>query len=377
MTAVPAAHLRSLTTLRFVAAVLVLMFHLSLYAQGLDPWGRLAAAGYVGVSFFFVLSGFVLTYSWDVDAGARRFFRRRFARIYPMHLLFIALAMLPFAPTPNWAALPANILLLQSWSPDDAVVRSFSGVSWSLSCEFFFYAVFPLVVRLLWRIRRPLLTAASLLTTAFALGAALQSRSVELGSWLFHLPAFRLVEFLTGALLATAMMRGWVPRVRVRWACLFVVVSYLAVLVLPLAIGYRVEDRWAMTLLMVPSLAILIAVCAHVDLVGAPSPLQGRIFVSLGQWSYAMYMAHPIVLSFTVPLLASPRPLPSMAGCLLVVLTVVGVSFALYAVFERPLERRLRGEGDTRVSSQPGLDTADTEVAPLPVAAHQRPLAMD
>ena len=343
--------MRSLTSLRFAAALLVVVFHLSVLAPGLGELGRLAAAGYVGVTFFFVLSGFVLTYSWDIDATASRFYRRRFARIYPVHLLFIALAMVPWSAAPNWGALPANLALLQSWSPDDSVARSFSGVSWSLSCELFFYAIFPLLVRLIWRwVRRPLVVGAMTIALALAVGVAMQRHDPEWGAWLFHLPAFRMVEFVAGSLAAMAMTRGWVPRLRVRWAGVFVVVSYLGVLVLPVAIGYRFEDRWALSLAMVPSFVMLIAVNAHVDLVGAPSPLRSRTLVSLGQWSFCIYMAHPLVMGFTQPLLASAGVFGSLLGCALVVFAVVGVSFVLHVVVERPLERRLRGAADVRTS---------------------------
>jgi peptidoglycan/LPS O-acetylase OafA/YrhL len=317
------------------------------------------SAGYVGVTFFFVLSGFVLTYSWGRDASAVRFYRRRFARVYPVHLLFVAVAIVPITAPPNWPALPANLLLLQAWSPDDAVTRSFSGVSWSLSCELFCYAAFPLLVRLLPRIRRPLATSAAVVVLAFAVGVALQVHSPGLGLLLFHLPAFRIVEFASGALAATAVMRGWVPTLRIPWAAASVVACYLAGLSLPVLIGYRLEDRWAFTLAMVPSFVALISACARADLMGTPTVLQTRTLVSLGEWSFCMYMAHPIVIALTSPLLQSSSLLGAVLGCLLVTLAVVGVSYLLYTTFERPMERRLRGAGDRRASSSPAAAVRD------------------
>lgn len=350
-----ASHLRSLTSLRFVAAVLVLLFHLSVYVPSLPLLGRLMGAGFVGVSFFFVLSGFVLTYSWDLGSGATRFYRRRLARVYPLHLLFIVVAVLPFSPAPLWSALPANALLLQSWSPDDAVARSFTGVSWSLSCEFFFYAVFPLLIPWLWRVRRPLALSSVLVMFALAVGVALQALRSDWGLWLFHLPVFRIVEFVCGSLAAIAVLRGRVPRLGGRWAALSVLLSYVGILVLPLGIGYRLEDRWALTLLMVPSFTCLILACAQMDLSGASSPLRGRTMVGLGQWSFCIYMAHPVVIALTLPLLAPSTHVASVLACVLVLLTVVGVSYLLHATFEQPLERRLRGSDRGRVSSDAGL----------------------
>ncbi|WP_323097579.1 acyltransferase [Intrasporangium sp. YIM S08009] len=342
-----------MTSLRFVAAMLVVVFHLSVYLSPLPFLGQLMRAGYVGVTFFFVLSGFVLTYSWDSEARATRFYRRRFARVYPVHLFFVVVAMLPFNPTPNWAALPANVLLVQSWSPDDAVARSFTGVSWSLSCELFFYAVFPLLVRWLMRVRGPLAMSALLVVLAGATGVALQTSGSEWGLWLFHLPAFRIVEFICGALAATAVMRGTAPRVRVRWASSSVAISYLGILILPVLIGYRLEDQWGLSLAMVPGFVALIVACAHLDLARAPSPLRSRTAVSLGQWSFCIYMAHPAAIAVTRPLLTSPSPLGAVLGCLLVAMTVIGVSYLVYTTYERPLERWLRGSDDVRVSDEP------------------------
>src|SRR6476661_11002704 len=191
-------HLRSLTSLRFFAAALVVMHHISVFAPGLGVIGLLTPSGYVGVTFFFVLSGFVLTYSWNADDRAPRFYRRRFARVYPVHLLFLVVGMVPALGNPYWSALPANLTLLQAWSPNEMVSRSFSGVSWSLSCELFFYATFPMLIGLLARARHRLRLGAVLFGLALVVGLVMQARQASVGLWLFHLPLFRLVEFMGG-----------------------------------------------------------------------------------------------------------------------------------------------------------------------------------
>lgn len=362
------SHLRSLTSLRFFAAALVVMHHISVFAPGLGVIGLLTPSGYVGVTFFFVLSGFVLTYSWKPGGKAHGFYRRRFARVYPVHLLFLAIGMVPTVGNPYWPALPANLTLLQAWSPNEIVARSFSGVSWSLSCELFFYATFPLLVGNLMRVRHRLRLGASLFVIGFVVGIALEVRQPSLGLWLFHLPLFRLVEFVGGCLLASALANGWVPRIRVRWALGLVVVSYLVVLGVPGFIGYRLEDRWFLSLLMAPSFLALIAACARVDIVGAPSPLQSRGLVALGQWSFCIYMSHPVVLAVTRPLLGSQSFLGSVVGLTLVMLTVVGVSYLLYAAYERPLERLLRGSGSRASDSDDVRASSTHEQEPHPVS---------
>ena len=91
--------LDSLTTLRFFAAVHVVLFHMRV-TKILDggPWWyqNFASIGYVGVNFFFVLSGFILVYTYDgFPLRARQFWQARFARIYPAYVVSL-MAAAPF-----------------------------------------------------------------------------------------------------------------------------------------------------------------------------------------------------------------------------------------------------------------------------------------
>ncbi|MGH3417733.1 MAG: acyltransferase family protein, partial [Actinocrinis sp.] len=101
--------LDSLTGLRFLAAALVFFFHGSIefvFANQATQHGYLtgaATAGFVGVSFFFVLSGFVLTWSARPNDRARAFWRRRFFKIAPNYVVtyVAALILLAVINTPS------------------------------------------------------------------------------------------------------------------------------------------------------------------------------------------------------------------------------------------------------------------------------------
>ena len=187
-------------------------------------WGIFApviSAGYTGVSFFFVLSGFILTYAHatEYEAGrgnAQKFWIARFARIYPVYLFVMLLAALlsigEFKNPLHILAYAADLLLVQAWSM--RMVNFFNGGAWTLSVEAFFYLLFPfLALRL-----RPRTRSAALGWIAVFYALAMLVPLIDLrlsplagfveqhgavpGSMLIfsstRVPIFALPEFLSG-----------------------------------------------------------------------------------------------------------------------------------------------------------------------------------
>ena len=151
------ARLDALAGLRFVAAVVVATAHLPELSH--DPaLGRVAnrmlSEGVYGLTFFFVLSGFVLAYGYldrlakPTGPALRNYYIARVARIWPLHLLALGIALaFPTGPwTGNAGPLLANAFLVHSWMPSLEYIQSFNSVSWTLSLEAFFYLVFPLII---------------------------------------------------------------------------------------------------------------------------------------------------------------------------------------------------------------------------------------
>ena len=156
--------LPSLTGLRWVAAFGVFAYHVRNlgYFDGnaQTALSAVVGSGDTGVSLFFMLSGFVLAWSDRADddtAGpvraALRFWARRAARIWPLHLvavlaaIIVAATLLPGIRTTSPAALVANVLLVNAWHAP--WWQAGNPVSWSLTCEAFFYLTFPFLIRLL------------------------------------------------------------------------------------------------------------------------------------------------------------------------------------------------------------------------------------
>ena len=119
-------------------------------------------AGFIGVDFFFVLSGFIFywLYSAAVARGqvsALRFSLARFSRLYPLHLITLLLVVALQAvrpadfvyPADSWADFAKQLLLVQSWTGiQDG--STFNGPAWSISVEVFLYVVFWLICRMRW-----------------------------------------------------------------------------------------------------------------------------------------------------------------------------------------------------------------------------------
>ena len=150
-----------LTSLRFFAAALVVAFH-----YDPDRFPRLPdfihdwlETGYESVTFFFILSGFVLSYVYfGTDPGRtnttlKSFFVARFGRLFPAYYLSLLIA-LPFFVAPNFfqeEPAPANLpyhglavlFSVQSWWPEAAL--AWNPPAWSVSVEWFLYLTFPVI----------------------------------------------------------------------------------------------------------------------------------------------------------------------------------------------------------------------------------------
>lgn len=348
-------HLKTLTALRWFAAAIVVLPHLYM-DQMSEFWVAVFNRTSFGVMFFFMLSGFVLAWSQRADDTRWRFYRRRFARIYPLHLVTLLLAIGVIyveGSSPNWAALPFSLTLTQAWIPTGAVYNAFNSLSWSLACEAFFYALFPFIfgpLSRLTRSRRRMLLGAILALEIVRgiivqLGHGNETSIVgaltvsDVTHWAgYYLPAVRLLEFVAGIILALEVRDGLRVRVRLPLAATIVVAAYAILCMIP-DLGLGAVDVW----MFVPAF-VLIAAGAARDLRPDTTPPWGWL-VLLGQASFAMYLIQQLILRLVD--VAAPDlftgllslALPAAAAAI-VLLTAASVPVHLW--YEVPLERLLR-----------------------------------
>jgi peptidoglycan/LPS O-acetylase OafA/YrhL len=367
--------LPSLTGLRFVAAFVVFGFHVDIgHLLGTGAAGTaidwIFGQGAVGVSFFFVLSGFVLTWSARPGDTAPRFWQRRIAKIYPNHvvtwLAALVVVVVTGAGLSTAIALP-NLFLVQAWSPNLAVFFGMNTVSWSLACEVFFYALFPLLHRALVRLPSRALwpaTAAALAAVwAVPLAALLLPQHDRYWAiWIF--PVARLPEFVAGMLLARIVRDGRWPRIDVWLATVLAVAAYLASRWLP-------EDFRLVAGTAVP-LALLIAAVGAADAAGRPTLWRSRTMVWLGEVSFAFYLVHQLVLRLVVKLADPTHSVLVGAGLAVAALALALLgSWLLHRCVELPGMRLL---GPRRKAVPVRAEAVPVRAEAVPVRAEAVPV---
>lgn len=381
--------LPSLTSLRFFTAVMIFLFHATSYVVFASPGvgerylGLVTMGGWAGMSFFFMLSGFVLTWVARPKLAAGTFLRRRLVRVFPNHLLMFAvtaaLSVLVLDQVFDERVALLNVLLLQAWSPDLMDRIGFNSVSWSLSAELLFYLSFPVLLRLVRKIRPERLWAwaAGLLATitlavpfAVKLLPAQQAMPfLELTPnefWvLFHFPPVRMLEFVLGMLLARIVLSGRRVPVSFGGAAALTVAAYF--------LGPLFPSNFRMVAVMAVPLALLIASGAVSDLNRKrPTVLSSRPMVYLGNLSYAFYLVHMQVLVFGAYWLGTAKPGGTAFGfgviALLFAVALV-LSWLMFTLVEQPLMRRFGAQPRSgRTTAQPAAPAKSGNTAAAPAA---------
>jgi peptidoglycan/LPS O-acetylase OafA/YrhL len=348
--------LESLTSLRFFAAFAVFAFHVPIVfplGSASTSIESMFSSGLVGVSFFFVLSGFVLTWTHRAGDSPSAFWRRRVARIAPNHVVawFIALAVVLLVEhdTVPLRGAGAAFLLVQAWVPYQWVYFAVNAVLWSLSCEVFFYLVFPwliaVVSRIPPRLRRVAMVAVVVTLVVWALAATAMFDAERMHWAVYIFPPARLLEFVLGMLLALELRAGTWPTMSPVGPAVATAAAFVLAQHTPDALTY-------VSVTVVP-FTLLIGAAAQADLAGRPSPLRRPVLVTLGHWSYAFYLLHALVLRAAFELEPSMDGIKGWGWVAVLLAVSIAASGVLYTLVERPLERRLRAPSTSRAPAAP------------------------
>jgi peptidoglycan/LPS O-acetylase OafA/YrhL len=342
----------ALTGIRFPLALWVVSHHLTGAGRMLDPLtsanGTVRAAvdaAWVGLSVFFAISGFVLARRYHGTTWNRpalvQYAVARGARVYPVYLLSL-LILVPIigeamragtlgSPRDQIGLLLNHVLLLQGWHRPAV---HWNTPAWSLSCEVFFYALFPLAILLVRQATWPRLVATACL--AFVVPVALRlwlepplpKPPLYFGDFLIGLVAGRLYDRLRASQIPLDRIGPWFYGPACLGGVLLLTYRYdlgsflafdagiriaSAMLVLGLACGGGALWRW----------------------------LSSSFMTAGGRASYAIYILHiPVLWWFERSELRAA--LPSLMAGLVYILMVVAMSMVVSRHFEEPVNHILR-----------------------------------
>ncbi len=360
-----------LTGLRWWAALMVFLFHMRVFAPLPGRINILFDQGYLGVTFFFVLSGFVLTWSMRPRVPVSTFYWRRFARIWPAHLVALVVAVPVFYTAQmvqadsflkpiDLSVLLLSLVLLQAWSYSPTILFSGNPAAWTLSVEALFYAIHPWVSRLLTqlRYRGALIIAGVAVTWAFAYRAAVV---IWPESWVpdVPMPVTRLPEFLLGMSLAWAVRSGWRPKVHPAVGILSLIGACVIIAGPQLRPGTWVLEALAPFSNEIFTLATGVTIVAFAlnSLRGRKSIFETTLQVRLGTWSFAFYLMHATMIYLALRIFGLQTPSWRNLLWHLVILAIdVLLAWMLYRLIEHPIEGRMRKWKDRRDRARLGAD---------------------
>jgi peptidoglycan/LPS O-acetylase OafA/YrhL len=321
---------------------------------------HITQAGYAGVTFFFVLSGFVITYNY-LESFARNatlkitgdYLIARFARIYPLYLFLIVFVWLPM---PSGAVnIWPYVFAIQTWSPSVWVAYGLVGPSWSIGVEIFLYLAFPLLVPLVSRLgildsRRRLCGAVIVVSAALFCAAAYFAASGRNGlswedassghRWLYRTPATRLGDFLLGMFGAVYCMRmaDKSPGTIRRWGIATVLAALVSVLFMAMKANIYSAYSWDIAY-AIPAAVLFVGMTIN-DRTLICRTLGLAPMVLLGEASYALYLFHTLAAPLWHPV--ATGTIVNLALYSIFTALVIAMSVGIHVALERPARRIIR-----------------------------------
>ena len=326
---------------RGVAAVLVVLYHAALHVEGDVPgsavlWG-LPHFGHAGVDFFFVLSGFIISFVHRADVGRPErlghYLERRFTRVFPFYWAILAFSLLDIwllhrAQFPAARELLSNVFLLPQ-SKDQIV-----GGAWTLVFEIMFYAVFAVAICNRW------IGAGVLCAWAVLVAAGFYFETSSKGAALGVATSPFCIEFFLGMAAAAILSRRKVPfsgPILIAGLAGFVGAGLCEVAGRLYGFGSSARIAYGICSFMVILAVVERERSGHLKV--------PRAMAVLGRASYSIYLVHLIAIGVTFKFLSMAlRLVPSWSFLIWAVLCAMGVIAGIGASLwlEQPVIRHVR-----------------------------------
>lgn len=373
-----------LTSLRFFAAFAILVLHYRDYLAPVpESVQQVVIGGSVGVTFFFVLSGFILTYNYEplFSQGIKlpdfwRFQKFRFARIYPTYLLALfldtpVLLLCRRAPVDDaghysWdygLSWLLNAIGVQSWIPVYPCVLFWNTPSWSISTEFFFYLCFPFICGFLAHNIKDVSHAISLSLIVVALTIGITMWVVnqiyvvnELGfppdfAVQNYLPPLRIPEFIVGCIAGRIFIESQSRTLKFSFFNTERQRNLSLIILIPLVFWRSIAHQYdgpekilwildqasLLIIFAIPFAGIILAIASGKTALS--KLLTWPLLILLGESSYVLYIMHYAGFTIRESMFGyDKRAVPSI----IFMLVTIAYSVAFYLFFEQPVRKKLR-----------------------------------
>lgn len=336
-----------LTSTRFIAASFFILYHIR--AMDIPLLKPLTDLTPYMISFFFVLSGFVMTlvyYKPGKRFNYRDFWVARVSRIYPIHLLSLALTCIHYAdalgkirPLEYFSA----VFLFQAWIPQYALTFNFP--AWTLAVEMFFYLLFPFLV--MFTIRQPLRRMVWISLGIWAVNQIFRQILIHGGfnvnqEFIAYFPLLHLDAFLLGLVGGIWFLtEGKNSVIKQSINLLFMLASIGVVIFLVTA--FEVGNRLGAINGFFSPLFVVIILTLCFDQTDITRFLNQRWLVRLGESSYSLYIFHIPVLWIIRDILHKFGIVPSPLVLLLTYAPfMIGLSVIIFRQIEWPAQKWLR-----------------------------------
>lgn len=332
--------LNSVQSLRGIFALIIFFHHFNfLDGQG----GMFDAGGDAGVTFFFVLSGFVLSYGYEkkIDSisnditNYKYFIGKRLSKLFPLHLIGLLWAI---ALTKFYFSFQdiLNFLFLQAWIPFPEWYFSGNAVGWCLSDFVFFYFLFPLIFKKLKSPKYHNWIKGAILLYIFILIPLVPDNFIT--GIIYINPISRLSDFLLGMLLFQVYSRGNKFLKIQNHLNLFKIFS-IFLFFSSIFLWYYSPERYRLNILWWPSVCFIIYSFSF----ESKGFMNNRVLVWFGDISFSFYLVHVLYIrSFDICLDKFDLVLHPLMRLFLILSSLILFSYLIKSLYEKPMEKFLR-----------------------------------
>lgn len=293
-----------LDALRGIFMLMIFLFHVHLFPNG----------GKIGVTFFFVLSGFSMTLGYrnkiiTDNFSYKAFLNKRLIKIIPIHWLTLGLAVIlkiieivvsgfKISIIPQFLA---NFFLVQSWIPDPEYYLSFNSVSWYLSDTLFFIAIFPLLIRFVVNVPKVIQIVVAIISISFYCVVVKYTPQL-----LYIFPLVRLLDFVLGVYLAFWLLNrktSFYEKLskKIHGITNFIIIGCFILIASLIVESIMLGDLLSFVSVCYWPAIVTIIVCVTLISIcngGGYNLLQNKILQWLGSISFSFYMIHQLVYKY-------------------------------------------------------------------------------